>query len=52
VLHMCFVTIWNHSLVICVFLYVNNGGLSILAAEGRLEPEVTSLFDSSTAVFY
>jgi hypothetical protein len=29
---------------------VNNGGLPILAARGRLKPEVMSTFDTSTTV--
>jgi hypothetical protein len=38
--------------VICFYLFIRNGDLSISADRGRREPEVTSPFDSSTTVSY
>jgi hypothetical protein len=40
----------HRSQVVIVSSFLNNGGLSISAARGRLEPGVTSPLDSSTMV--
>jgi hypothetical protein len=40
------------SQILCVFSFVKSGSLSISAAKGRLEPKVTSPFESSTSVSY
>jgi hypothetical protein len=52
VLNTNFRSMAARSEVKCDFSMVNNGGLSILATRRHLQPEVTSLFDSSTTVSY
>jgi hypothetical protein len=52
----CFVDIYRLSLycynVISAFLIAENGGKTILAARGRVRPEVKSPFDSLSAFWY
>jgi hypothetical protein len=46
----CYVSIAYPSQVACILSLVFNGGVSISAARRRLEPEVTSPFDSLTTI--
>jgi hypothetical protein len=52
VFNTCFASIVYRSQVICVSRVVNNGGLSISAARGRLRPELRSPVNRAITVFY
>jgi hypothetical protein len=52
VFNTCFKSTVYRSQDICDFSPINNGRLSISAARGRLEAEVTLPFDSSIMVSY